>query len=104
MKAWYKDWFGSDVPNGSGMMGGMMSGTGMHMGGSEEITKLNTATDFDKVFIEQMIPHHQMAIMMAQMLEPGTGKPEMKQLAKNIISSQTEEIKNMQTWYSTWYK
>jgi len=104
MKSWYKDWFGKDVPKGSAMMGGMMSQGGMHMGGSEDLTALQNATDFDKAFIEQMIPHHQMAIMMARMLESGSEKPEMQQLAKNIISSQTKEIQDMQSWYSTWYK
>lgn len=104
MKSWYKDWFGKNVPKGSAMMGGMMSQGGMHMGGSEDLTALQNATDFDKVFIEQMIPHHQMAIMMARMLESGSEKPEMQQLAKNIISSQTKEIQDMQSWYSTWYK
>ncbi len=104
MKSWYKNWFGKDVPKGSAMMGGMMSKGGMHMGGSEDLTALRNAQDFDKAFIEQMIPHHQMAIMMANMLESGTNQPEMKQLAKNIISSQTKEIEQMQDWYTNWYK
>lgn len=104
MKSWYKDWFGKDVPKGSAMMGGMMSQGGMHMGGSEDLTALRNAQDFDKVFIEQMIPHHQMAIMMANMLESGSNQPEMQQLAKNIISSQAKEIQQMQGWYATWYK
>lgn len=104
MKSWYKDWFGKDVPKGSAMMGGMMSQGGMHMGGSEDLTALRNAQDFDKAFIEQMIPHHQMAIMMANMLESGSNQPEMQQLAKNIISSQAKEIQQMQGWYATWYK
>jgi uncharacterized protein (DUF305 family) len=104
MKSWYKNWFGKDVPKGSAMMGGMMSQGGMHMGGSEDLTALRNAEDFDKAFIEQMIPHHQMAIMMANMLESGSNQPEMQQLAKNITSSQAKEIQQMQGWYATWYK
>ena len=65
---------------------------------------LENASDFDRAFVEQMIPHHQLAIMMAQMLESGTNRPEMLQLAKNIIKSQSEEIKLMQSWYTIWYK
>ena len=57
-----------------------------------------------KEFIEQMIPHHQMAIMMAQMLKSGTVRPEMQQLAENIITSQSKEIHDMQGWYRSWYK
>jgi uncharacterized protein (DUF305 family) len=106
MNGWYQDWFGSTVSKGStGMMGGgMMSGYGMHMGGREDMTALENASDFDKAFIEEMIPHHQLAIMMANMLQSGTNRPEMQQLAKNIISSQSKEIQQMQAWYTQWYK
>lgn len=106
MNGWYQDWFGSAVPKVStGMMGGgMMSQSGMHMGGQEDMTALENATDFDKAFIEEMIPHHQLAIMMANMLQSGTNRPEMQQLAKNIISSQSKEIQQMQSWYVQWYK
>ena len=86
------------------MSGGMMSLSGMHMGGQEDIAVLENAVDFDKAFIEAMIPHHQLAIMMANMLESGTNRPEMLQLAKNIISSQSKEIREMQTWYVQWYR
>ena len=106
MNGWYQDWFGSTVPKVStGMMGGgMMSQSGMHMGGQEDMTALENASDFDKAFIEEMIPHHQLAIMMANMLQSGTNRPEMQQLAKNIISSQSKEIQQMQAWYTQWYK
>jgi uncharacterized protein (DUF305 family) len=106
MNGWYQDWFGSAVPKVStGMMGGgMMSQSGMHMGGQEDMTALENASDFDKAFIEEMIPHHQLAIMMANMLQSGTNRPEMQQLAKNIISSQSKEIQQMQSWYVQWYK
>lgn len=106
MTSWYKDWFGKRVSSGGSSMmgGGMMSGSGMHMGGQEDMTTLEAATDFDKAFLEQMIPHHQLAIMMAQMLKSGTTRPEMIQLANNIIESQSKEIGQMQTWYKTWYK
>lgn len=105
MRSWYKDWFGTNVSEqGTTFSGGMMSGSGMHMGSTQDIDALKNAPDFDKEFIEQMIPHHQMAIMMARMLEYGTERPEMLQLAKNIQSSQSQEIQQMQTWYREWYK
>lgn len=107
MKAWYKNWFGKDVPDtftnmGHGMGSGMMHG-GM-MGDGTDISDLESAKPFDKEFIEQMIPHHQMAIMMAQMLKNSTNRSEMKQLADDIIKTQTNEIEQMRSWYSEWYK
>ena len=106
MTGWYKDWFGNDVPKVSGGMmgGGMMSQSGMHMGGQEDMASLENATDFDKAFLETMIPHHQLALMMVQMLESGSNRPEMLQLAKNITTSQSKEIQQMQAWYTQWYK
>lgn len=100
MTSWYKDWFKKNVSKTSdGMMGG-----GMHGGMQDEMKALENASDFDKAFIEAMIPHHQSAVMMAQMLQSGTNRPEMQQLAKNIIESQSKEILQMQGWYATWYK
>lgn len=106
MTGWYKDWFRKDVPKVStGMMGGgMMFSSGMHMGGQEDMATLVNTADFDKAFLEAMIPHHQLALMMVQMLEAGTNRPEMLQLAKNITNSQSKEIQQMQGWYIQWYK
>jgi uncharacterized protein (DUF305 family) len=107
MQGWYKNWFGGDVKNGNtySMMGGMMSSGGMHMVGNQNDTQaLENAPDFDKAFIEAMIPHHQLAIIMAQMLKAGTNRPEMLTLANNITESQSKEIEQMQNWYKSWYK
>ena len=106
MRGWYTAWYDTDVLDGDTTMmnGGMMSGGGMHMGGQDDVRTLSNASDFDKAFIEQMIPHHQMAIVMAQMLEAGTNRPEMKTLAQNIIVSQSAEIEQMRDWYATWYQ
>lgn len=104
MKTWYKSWFGTDVPENTQVMGmhGMIARGGMHMGmmGDETDTQsLRNASDFDKAFIEEMIPHHQMAVMMAQMLKNTTQRSEMKQLAENIINAQSKEITQMREWY-----
>jgi uncharacterized protein (DUF305 family) len=105
MRNWYRQWFQVEVPDGgSSMMGGEMPGSGMHMGGREDMQTLQTANDFDKAFIEAMIPHHQLAVMMAQMLRAGTNRPEMLSLADNIIESQSEEIREMQSWHKSWYQ
>ncbi len=100
MKKWYQSWYGTEVPSdpeaGMGMGRGMMHG-GM-MGDGTDTASLKNATDFDKAFLEEMIPHHQMAIMMANMLLQGTNRSEMKQLGQDIIDAQAKEIDQMQTW------
>ncbi len=110
MKKWYKEWFGRDLPTGSNVMNqhGMMgNSTGMHMGmmgGEMDLERLENAQDFDQAFVEDMIPHHQMAVMMASMLKNGTQREEMKKLADNIINSQTAEINTMRGWLVDWSK
>jgi uncharacterized protein (DUF305 family) len=44
-----------------------------------------------------------MAVMMAQMLQSGTSRPEMEKLASDIIRTQTAEINQMEQWYQAWY-
>jgi uncharacterized protein (DUF305 family) len=111
MRSWYKAWYGTDVPEyEDAMMGGGMnrrgSGTGMMSGGTggsmTDLAQLGNATRFDKEFIEQMVPHHQMAIMMAQMTL-NSDHQEMRELGSSIIRSQSAEVEQMQEWYSMWY-
>lgn len=97
MRSWYQSWFGA-APAEGGM--GMM-----HMGSMEgDLDALTaiSAADFDREFLEQMIPHHEMAIVMAQMLQAATDRAEMKQLADNIITSQSREITLMRSWLAAW--
>ena len=51
-----------------------------------------------------MIPHHQSAVKMSEMIAKKTTKPEIRNLAKSIIKNQTAEIKQMEQWYQTWYQ
>lgn len=96
MKRWYQDWFGK-APAES------MGHGGMQMQGMEgDLDALRGSSEFDREFVRQMIVHHETAVMMAQMLESGTARPEMKQLARNVISSQSREIVMMRGWLTSW--
>lgn len=101
MKNWYKEWFGREYVDD-----GDDDGYGdMHMGMMQEesdIEYLKNAENFDQEYLKEMIPHHIMAVMMANMLKNGTERSEMKELADNIISSQTKEINQMRKWYIQW--
>lgn len=83
---------------GSGMMG---MGHGM-MSMKTDLEALKKAPDFDKEFVRQMIPHHQMAVMMAQMAAKRATHPEIRALAQSIIKSQNAEIAQMQGWQQAW--
>lgn len=78
---------------------GMDMGHDMGMGGmltEEQMTALGKAqgAEFDKLYLEGMIGHHQGALQMAKMIE-NSDNAEAKQLAANIMKSQSAEIDKM---------
>lgn len=110
MKTWYKQWYGTEVPASSGMGNQGMGNQGMGMMGmgmmnmmGMDIEALKNAPDFDKAFIEQMIPHHKMAVMMSSMILD-SNRPEMRNLGKNIVQTQSKEIEQMREYYQAWYR
>ncbi len=65
--------------------------------------KDKTGQEFDSAFLEEMIPHHQGAIEMAQMVLKTSKKPELIKLANDIISAQQKEINMMRDWQRQWF-
>jgi uncharacterized protein (DUF305 family) len=87
----------------TGMMG-MPSMQG-HMGDpAADAEALRNATGpFDQAFIEEMIPHHQSAVAMAEIALRNAVHPEIATLAQEIIDAQQREITEMQSWLAAWY-
>ena len=57
---------------------------------------------FDLQFIDQMIIHHQGAIMSAEHMIADSERPELRQLSENIQTSQAEQIEQMRAWREEW--
>ncbi len=97
----------------SSKTGGHMMPDGTIMGGSmtmestmdDMMTNLKgkTGAEFDKAFLSEMIMHHEGAVVMAQAVLTTSKRLELIQLAKNIISAQTTEIKMMNDWKREWF-
>lgn len=58
---------------------------------------------YDKRFMDLMIAHHEGGIMMAKDALNHSERPEIKELAQQIIDSQEKEIKQMKGWEKSWY-
>jgi uncharacterized protein (DUF305 family) len=72
-------------------------GTGMEMG-SIDLAQVAQGQAFDRTFLEAMIPHHQMGVHMAQMVQRHGSDPEIHALAPSMVTAQTAEIDLMQGW------
>lgn len=57
----------------------------------------------DAVFMAMMIPHHQNAVDMANLVPDRAAHSELKDLATTIVESQRSEIDEMNGWLSSWY-
>jgi uncharacterized protein (DUF305 family) len=100
MRTWYRQWYGAEVP--PSMMASLPMGMGMGMAGTDPAA-LDGATPFDKAFIESMLPHHRMAVMMSTMALSGAQRPELRALLEQIVAGQSAEIELMLGWYREWY-
>jgi uncharacterized protein (DUF305 family) len=58
---------------------------------------------YDLRFIDGMIPHHEGALAMAEAALEHSQRPEIRQLAEQIIAAQQVEIAQMQDWRAQWY-
>jgi uncharacterized protein (DUF305 family) len=87
---------GSMMPNHSNMHS-MMGDMSARMQGK-------TGDDLDKIFLEDMIIHHEGAVDMALILKDKTARPELKKMAEDIIAVQNKEIEMMQGWLAEWFK
>jgi uncharacterized protein (DUF305 family) len=60
--------------------------------------------DADITFTQNMIPHHQQAIDMAELVETHTDRAELRKLADGVVTSQNQEITQMEGWLQRWGK
>ncbi len=91
MTGWLKTWNEPEQMAPGHEMTGMM--------GEEDMAKLQAAegTEAAKLFLTQMIAHHQGAVMMARTEEADGQNADAVTLSKEIIMSQQAEIQEMQT-------
>lgn len=101
----------------AGMMvsqGGMMMKQGMKMSEADQgymtamqamgqnMMKMEMTGDPSGDFVRMMIPHHQSAIDMGQvLLKQKNIDPEIRSMAEDIIRAQTNEIEKFQAWLKT---
>lgn len=86
MKRWYAEWYGEEYEP-----------TGEYEPMMRELENLSGA-ELDRVFLTDMIGHHMGAIMMVRSAEPYIEHAEVAELSRGIVSSQSREIMQMQSY------
>lgn len=57
----------------------------------------------DRDFIDMMVPHHESAIAMAELAVEQAERPELRDMANEIIAAQSEEIGQLRNWRQEWF-
>ena len=73
-------------------------------GGDSSTDGQATGADFDRAFIDAMVPHHEGAIEMAMVAkEAGLSQPDLVKVANDILATQQGEIDQMKEWRQEWF-
>ena len=80
-----------------GPTGGMGSGMAAGMGSETDLAEVPDE-QFDRAFLEAMIPHHRMGVHMARMVQRAGSDQEIGAMAAEMVRAQTAEISLMQDW------
>lgn len=94
LEAWLDAW-GADMPN-MDSMAGMDHGGGMMSEDDMAALEAASGVEASRLFLEQMIVHHEGAIEMAQDQVADGQNPDAVEMAQTIIDTQTAEITTMQ--------
>ena len=92
---------GGDEKGGSGAAGGAeaagMKGMEHGSGGATSGRLMQDGIYSDERFIDEMVPHHQGAVKMAEVALENAEHEEVERLSENIASTQREEIEKLKT-------
>ncbi|NBD73949.1 DUF305 domain-containing protein [Patescibacteria group bacterium] len=89
MRQWHETWFGTPYRD-----------TGEYTPMMRELAGLSGA-ELDHAFLEDMIPHHMGAIMMARSIQPHIEHGELAELTEAIVEIQSAEIVLMRELLNT---
>jgi len=92
MGGYYED----EIVNGDGELMHMMDEMML-------IGRGQTGDAYEEAWLRGMIVHHIGAIKMSENLLEQTDRPELIELANNIIESQSAEVDQMKGWLQTWF-
>ena len=70
---------------------------------SLDLRELRNATDFDRAYIDQMIPHHELAIRMGRAEREQGIHADLRRTATDVSDLARFQIRQMKRWRRAWY-
>lgn len=69
----------------------------------EDTAEDNMLVKTDEDFLAMMIPHHQDAVDMSEVIIAKSSNEELKTFAQKVIDAQSAEIETMEGWAEEWF-
>jgi uncharacterized protein (DUF305 family) len=99
LRGWRNAWYANQPGAENPALPGMHS-TAMPM---EQLHTLKGA-EFDRMFLQMMIPHHQGAVELARDILNRAEHTELKELAARLQAEQAREVEQLKSWQSSWFQ
>ena len=94
---------GAALIAGSLVLAACSSDSSAHGGGHDSMTEVAADVDpADVMFAQMMIPHHEQAVVMADLADTRASDPVIVELAREIKGAQAPEIELMSSWLDAW--
>lgn len=99
MQSWLVDWYGFS-PSSSEVQANLPPGGQQQL---DKLTSIDDPAQFEIEFMQMLIQHHRKGITTAQRCLRGAAHAELRDLCQDIITSQSQDIRDLQTWLCDWY-
>ncbi len=77
--------------------------TQAHVLAASQAAPTTLTARYEVRFLEDMIDHHMMAVMTAELCVDRAVHEDLRSLCEQIIATQSQEIEMMQDWLAEWY-
>ncbi len=77
--------------------------TQAHVLAASQAAPTTPTARYEVRFLEDMIDHHMMAVMTAELCVDRAVHADLRSLCEQIIATQSQEIEMMQDWLAEWY-
>ena len=96
LTTWREQWFAGAPPADTTSLPGAAS-MNMDMSHMQSLS----GHQFDMMFVDMMLPHHEGAIAMSCAAHAQSGRAELRQFARGVVRAQEQEVSDLSSWKQT---